>query len=69
MSVDITPGPTLKAGVPKPLFQMPIPASYSYSGRYDVSPDGQRFLVCVPIVNGNSVPLNLVVNWTSGMTR
>jgi hypothetical protein len=70
MSVDIQPGQIMKAGVPKPLFQMPIPTSYTYFyGRYDVTPDGQRFLVSVPIVNGNSVPLNLVVNWTAGLKK
>jgi hypothetical protein len=32
-----------------------------------VAPDGQRFLVNVPVVESSSVPLNLVINWTAGL--
>jgi hypothetical protein len=34
-----------------------------------VAPDGQRFLVNAPVVETNSVPLNLVVNWTSRLKK
>jgi serine/threonine-protein kinase len=33
--------------------------------RYDVSADGQRFLVAVPREQGSSAPLTLVQNWTA----
>jgi hypothetical protein len=33
--------------------------------RYDVSADGQRFLVAVPREQGSSAPLTLVYTWTA----
>jgi len=70
MSVDITPGPKLSAGVPRPLFTLGAsPKAIGAFNLYDVAPDGQRFLVIVPVVNGSSIPLNLVLNWTSGLEK
>jgi hypothetical protein len=42
------------------------------SGRgypYDVSLDGRRFLVNVPVENTASVPMTLVVNWPALMKK
>ena len=36
---------------------------------YDVSADGQRFLVLLPTIESNSVPLNLVLHWTEGLEK
>jgi eukaryotic-like serine/threonine-protein kinase len=69
MAVGITPGPKLSAGVPKPLFRMRPPNTIGTFAPYDVAPDGQRFLVIVPVVHGSSVPLNFVLNWTSGLKK
>ncbi len=43
MAVPIHPGPKLDAGAPMPLFRLPS-SSIGYVS-YDVSPDGQRFLI------------------------
>ena len=36
---------------------------------YDVTPDGNRFLVTQPIEQSGAEPLTLVQNWTSGLER
>jgi Tol biopolymer transport system component len=48
MAVPVTPGATFKAGTPVPLFKLSplLPAGSGVGGwRWDVTPDGQRFLV------------------------
>jgi len=67
MSVDITPGPKLSAGAPKPLFKVAAPKTMGAYALYDVTPDGRRFLVVEPAYHGSSVPVNLVLNWTAGL--
>jgi hypothetical protein len=36
---------------------------------YDVSADGQRFLINTPKEEPSAVPITVVVNWTAGLTR
>ena len=49
-------------GAPRALFKMP--ALVPLSGRpYDVSKDGQRFLVSVPTEQATPAPITVVVNW------
>jgi len=36
---------------------------------YDVSPDGQRFLINVNPELSNPPPVNIVLNWTSEIPR
>ena len=64
MVVEVQPGENLKAGAPRTLFDLPDGAQ-----SWDVTPDGQRFLVSLPVVESNSVPLNLVVNWTARLKK
>jgi len=45
MAVDITTGPKLQAGTPRLLFKIPDPLA----GVGDVSPDGERFVVAMPV--------------------
>ena len=52
MSVDMTS----EKSVPKPLFKPP-------PGGFEVSADGQRFLIGQPIDDAASVPLTFVSNW------
>ena len=63
MSVEIDTSRGLRAGTPKPLFQLPEGAGFGW----DVTADGERFLVNVPVINSSSVPLNVVMNWTEGL--
>jgi len=49
-------------GAPQALFK--VPALISLSGRpYDVSKDGQRFLVSLPTEQATPAPITVVVNW------
>ena len=64
MAVDVQTGDDLKPGVPRRLFDFP-----GVIRGWDVTPDGQRFLVNVPVVESNAMPLNLVVNWTARLKR
>jgi hypothetical protein len=64
MSVSIHPGADggMEAGQPQMLFQTrPVPKSWNL---YDVTPDGQRFLVNVPLEWTSAVPITVVTNWT-----
>ncbi|MGE5278279.1 MAG: protein kinase domain-containing protein [Acidobacteriota bacterium] len=64
MAVDVQPGADLKVGVPHALFELP-----GGIRGWDATPDGQRFLATVPVVESNAVPLNLVINWTAQLKR
>jgi Tol biopolymer transport system component len=65
MSVEIDTRQGLRAGMPKPLFPLPEGADVNW----DVSPDGERFLLNVPVIKSSSVPLSLVLNWTAALER
>ena len=58
MSVDISAKPVFEAGAPKPLFQLPL----GFIGG-DVTADGRRFLIGVPVAQSASVPFTVVMNW------
>jgi serine/threonine protein kinase len=70
MSVAVTLMPSFTAGAPKVLFQAPI-----YGGgttleqhRWDLTPDGQRFLINT--ISGDvSSPIAVVVNWQASLKR
>ena len=59
MSVPVTLGSIPQVGPPQPLFAIP-PGS-----QFDVSTDGQRFLVNARVQGPESPPLNVIVNWTA----
>jgi len=63
VAVDTTSG--FRAATPVPLFQLPEGAGFGW----DVSADGERFLLNVPVLKSSSVPLNLVLNWASALPR
>jgi Tol biopolymer transport system component len=65
MAVDFTTRPTFSAGKPKVLFEgsyVPTPRSFP---DYDVSPDGQRFLMLKAggSEDTRSTQINVVLNW------
>ena len=70
MAVDVTiAGLAVHVRQPAMLFHTPLVPSVQYvSGRnqYDVSPDGQRFIMNVPI---GSAPITVFVNWQSTLHR
>ena len=70
MSVEITTRPGFAAGTLKMLFEGPYELSPVPTAYYDVSSDGQRFLMLKPIVQ-DSPPthINVVLNWFEELKR
>ena len=64
MAVEIAAGPEFRAGVPKPLFQLPPNALAG-----DVTPDGKRFLYAVRAGETASEPYTVVLNWQSALKK
>ena len=65
MAVDISTQHSFAAGKPRMLFEghyVPTPVSFP---NYDVSPDGQRFLMLKPSESEGAAPtqINVVLNW------
>jgi len=71
MAVEIATQPGFAAGKPQMLFQGPYVRSPATSPNYDVSPDGQRFLMLKPADTGESAPtqINIVLNWFEELKR
>jgi hypothetical protein len=64
-------GATLEVGAVRPLFEVrPSGAGYVGGGYvYDVTADGQRFLVNTAVEQKASAPITLVQNWTADLKR
>jgi len=60
---------SLNLAKPRPLFRIPgFPVAAPFASRYDVDRSGQHFLVLRPLEDPQTLPLNVVVNWTSQST-
>jgi Tol biopolymer transport system component/tRNA A-37 threonylcarbamoyl transferase component Bud32 len=73
MAVEVATQGRFVAGKPRELFHgnyMPVGASY-VRAQYDVSPDGQRFLMLKSAEQEQSAAtqINVVLNWTEELTR
>jgi eukaryotic-like serine/threonine-protein kinase len=69
MAVSVKTDDNFQAGVPTPLFKIDS-AKGIYStvaSEYDVTADGQRFLVNMAVAEARSLPFTVVVNWTAGL--
>ena len=70
-AVAVTTGPSVKAGSPVALFQthrrQPISSQDVFS--YDVSGDGQRFLIATKLDETSAAPLAILLNWSSEMEK
>ena len=65
MAVDVKTGATFEAGEPKLLFVARL--RRSLAREYDVTPDGQRFLVAVASGDDVMPPLTLIQNWSAAL--
>ncbi len=64
MSADIATRPSFAAGTPKMLFEGQYQLLELSTPNYDVSPDGQRFLMLKPAEQAESATqINVVLNW------
>ena len=68
MVVDITTEPTFGAGTSKVLFEGSYQRSAGGAAFYDVTPDGQRFLMIQARVQGAG-QINVVLNWFEELKR
>jgi eukaryotic-like serine/threonine-protein kinase len=72
MAVSVRSGTGFEAGDPVPLFRSPWPVGFTlraWYAAYDVSADGQRFLVNAVVEDAASTPINVVLNWTAGLKK
>jgi serine/threonine protein kinase/Tol biopolymer transport system component len=71
MAAQVKTGAGFEAGFPSVLFvthpRQPISAMDFFS--YDVTPDGQKFLVNTKVDSSNSAPLSVILNWSSEMEK
>jgi Tol biopolymer transport system component len=66
MAVSVRTTPTFVAGAPSLLFDHPYIADNTGHPAYDVSPDGEHFLM---IAGGVASHINVVLNWTEELKR
>ena len=59
---------TFEAGIPKALFDLRINSTNGFSD-YDVTADGQRFLVNTLVEQNARSPVTVVLNWTADLKR
>jgi hypothetical protein len=70
ISVEIKKsGTELEFGTPKTLFQTHMHNRYSILHEYDVSPDGQRFLIGTLIGESKAPPPTVILNWTADLKK
>ncbi len=67
ISVPVKPGPGFDPGAPVVLFQadQKQPVATSEQMLYDVTKDGQRFIINTQIRNGASQPMSVLLHWSS----
>jgi Tol biopolymer transport system component len=71
MAVPVTPGANFDAGTPVTLFQANARELVATSERvtYDVTKDGQRFLINTQVKNEDRQPMSVVLNWAADLKR
>jgi len=77
MAVDVKAGSTFEPGVPRLLFEKSYTGdaanrdqvSRSGGGIFDVSRDGQRFLIPILVEERSREPITVVLNWTADLKR
>jgi Tol biopolymer transport system component len=71
MAVDVKAGASFESSSPAGLFQahprQPISAMDFFS--YDVTADGQKFLVNTKVQTPNAAPLSVILNWSAEMEK
>jgi serine/threonine protein kinase len=71
MAVAVTSGASFEAGPPVALFQTHRRQRVSTQDvfSYDLSGDGQRFLIITKVDEANAAPLSILLNWASEMEK
>jgi Tol biopolymer transport system component len=71
MAADVSTDPTFSSGRPRLLFQGKfVRSEFPLTGfAYDVSPDGQRFLMVEETGGSTAAQINVVLNWAEELKR
>ena len=71
MAVPVTTGAKFDAGTPVALFQATPrqPVSFNDQFVYDVTRDGQRFLINTQIRQADTKPMSIVLNWAAKLNK
>ena len=70
MAVPVTTQPNFRAGTPTLLFEGQYHNDFNWSPpNYDVTPDGQRFLMIQPGEQEAATQINVVLNWFEELKR
>jgi eukaryotic-like serine/threonine-protein kinase len=71
MAVPVSKGEGFSSGTPAQLFTAPAREQVSSTDfmNYDVSADGQRFLINKPIDAAEAPPLKIILNWPAEVSR
>jgi eukaryotic-like serine/threonine-protein kinase len=71
MAVPVTAGANFDSGTPVALFQATAwqPVSSRDLFVYDVSRDGQRFLINTQVKQAETAPMSVVLNWTATLNK
>jgi serine/threonine protein kinase/Tol biopolymer transport system component len=71
MAVDVVPGSSFKASLPKPLFDLPaVTTNDPFAWTWAVTPDGKRFLVEIATDRSNTqAPITVVLNWEADVKK
>ena len=72
MAVQIQTIPELKVGTPAPLFQTTVVSLVGGLGtnaHYDVTADGQRFIIASGVSVTTNIPITVVLNWTAALKQ
>ena len=73
MAVDVKTSPTWSLGSPKELFETKVIAGggFQHVFRYDVSPDGKRFLIVTELAaeRAESAEITVVLNWQAMLKK
>jgi hypothetical protein len=68
MAVPVRLEPELRIGVPEPLFEGPYAGDLSQRN-WDVTRDGQRFLMIQSESNASTAQIHVVLNWRDELER
>jgi Tol biopolymer transport system component len=71
MAVPVTSGANFDSGTPVALFQATAwqPSSSRDLFVYDLSRDGQRFLINTQVKQAETAPMSVILNWTATLNR
>ncbi len=69
MSVEVQRGSSFAAGTPRGLFRTRTSAAHPQRPKYDVSADGQRFLVNTLAEEQTAQPVTVMLNWQAGLAK